>query len=96
MRVMLLSIENDGVESLIRFIRDRRPEGRVRRRRGMPPADLPPGIPQALGLARELTVRARATAVRGTNNVNGGATVTCSKRSSPPSEFCNRNLIWPF
>jgi len=27
MRVKLLSIENDGVESLIRFIRDRRPEG---------------------------------------------------------------------
>jgi len=27
MRAKLLSIENDGVESLIRFIRDRRPEG---------------------------------------------------------------------
>jgi len=42
MRVMLLSIENDGVESLIRFIRDRRPEGVcqkvTRQASGRPPA----------------------------------------------------------
>ena len=96
MRKNLLDIkENDGEERLVTRALESRPRvlNDVSDCDGKPPTDFPPGIPKASGLARELTVRARATAGRGMKNVNGGARARKTVSLSPSSNFTPRAMV---